>query len=291
MNYEMVDATALFELRVIDGIARGTDFVCNARIRIAPPVPPDIITPVTDIQVQLPNPMRALYPILLQEHEVFPWNASQKNVRFSQRRNREYMGTNAIIYNPTEYDLVNSVISPFFDWSRNATYLFPWNPGTIELTATIIKGDTVDHNDLYCQETKDYVKTEVLEFAPPYIPVKDIKGIPLRIPVLKEVVLTPEIDTKGGTGFYNPFWDEEEATFQDVQWRIGSQYFDQTAHPNDANAVVRSGNILYARKAGKFTVQAYVQNGTAEPIQWYDKEQVGVAYTQLFEIEAVEWQN
>ncbi len=288
MNFEMTEATALFELRVVDGIAKGVDFVSNTRIRISPPEAPGIIEPVTDVQVELPNPMRALYPILLNHHEVFPWNASQKNVEFSQIRNREYMGTNAIIYNPTDYDLVNSVISDFFDWQRDETYLFPWNPGTIELTARIVLGDTVNHDDKYCQETKDYIKTEVLEFAPPYIPVKNITNVPLKIPVMKEVLLSPELDTQGGTGFYNPFWDEEEATFQDVQWRIGSQYFDQTEHPNDANAVVRSGNILYARKAGRFTVQAYVPNGTAEPIQWYNKEQVGVAYSQLFEIEAVE---
>ncbi|MCM1215365.1 MAG: Ig-like domain-containing protein [Lachnospiraceae bacterium] len=293
MNYEMVDATALFELRVEDGIARGVDFVCNARIRIAPPVAPDIIEPVTDVEVRLPNPLRALYPILLNRYEVYPWNASQKSVEFSQVRNREYMGTNAIIYNPTEYDLVNSVISDFFDWNKDETYLFPWNPGTIELTSRIPLGDTVDHDDKYCQDTIDYIKREVLEFLPPYIPVKNIKNIPVRIPVMKEVILSPEIDTEGGTGFYNPFWDEEEASFQEIQWRIGSQYFDQTEHPNDANAVVRSGNILYARKAGKFTVQAYVQNGTAEPIDWYStdsdgREQVGIAYSQLFEIEAVE---
>ncbi|MCM1233302.1 MAG: Ig-like domain-containing protein, partial [Ruminococcus flavefaciens] len=181
MNYEMVDATALFELRVVDGIARGTDFVTNARIRIAPPVAPDIIEPVTNVEVELPNPMRALYPILLNHHEVYPWNASQKNVQFAQVRDREYMGTNAIIYNPTQYDLVNSVISKFFDWDRDETYLFPWNPGTIRLTSTIIKGDTTDHNDKYCQDTIDFVKEEVLEFAPPFIPVKNIKGIPLRI--------------------------------------------------------------------------------------------------------------
>lgn len=64
------------------------------------------------------------------------------------------MGTNAIIYNPTDYDLVNSVISDFFDWQKDETYLFPWNPGTIELTARIVLGDTVDHNDKYCQDTE-----------------------------------------------------------------------------------------------------------------------------------------
>jgi hypothetical protein len=301
MTYDMTDATALFEIRIPDGISSGVDFVTQTQILITPPVEPDIFVPVTEITLNLPTPMRGLYPVLLganhdatdseegdaeeeedNSYEVVPWNAHEKNVQFEQERVLEEGGLNAILYNPNEYELQSPVLSEFFDWKKDDTYLFPWCAGKINLHATIVNGDTTDHDDQYCTDTIDFNQTFELEFDEPYIPVKEVVNIPTSIPIGRSIVLTGELGTKGGLNFYNPFWDEDTPTYTNLQWRMGSDYIDQTRYPNTAGAELLDGNVIRAARAGRFTIQAYVENGTAEPIQWYGKEQIGEPYTQLF---------
>lgn len=286
MTYEMV-ATATFEITVKDGINQGIDFIAESSIRIKSPVAPDIFVPVTDIELSLPTPTRALYPVLVNRYTIYPWNSNKKDVKFDRERFNEAEGTNSILYNPTAYDFSSDLTSDIFDWNLEEYYLFPWGPGKVRLIGTVIDGDNTDHEDKYCHDYIDYVKEWELEFQDPYLAIKNIDNIPESIPCKQEIILTPFLNTLGGTNFYNPFWDEEIPTYTDLQWRIGSQYFDMNEHPNTANARI-SGNTLYANNPGTVTIQAYVPNGKKEPIQWYDKEQLGEPYVQLFTINVTE---
>lgn len=290
MTYEMGTVQATFEIRIPNGIAKGVDYVTNVKLRIKGATPPSLFVPITDMSLNLPTPLRALYPILINSSaELFPWNCSMKDVQFNTARDGEDSGCNCIIYNPNDYELVNDVLSDFFDWERAENYLFPWSKGRNILTARVINGDSINHDDIYCTETIDYEKQFPLTFEDPYIPVKNIINIPLQISARQEYALNVmELDTELGLKFYNPYWDDEVPTYTNLQWRLGSQYFNILEHPNEAGAVVRNGNIIYANRPGTFTIQAYVPNGTKEPIQWYDREQLGEPFTKLITITVVE---
>lgn len=291
MTYEMGTVQAGFEIRIHNGIAKNVDYVTNVYLRITARVPEEIFVPITDLQMTFPSPLRALYPILVkQSAELFPWNCSAKDIQFETIREGEDGYCNCIMYEPSEYELENDVLSDFFDWEKeNEIYLFPWSAGKNKLKATIENGDSTDHEDIYCLDTIDYVKEFDLEFQDPYIPVKDVINVPTEIRVGEEFDLnTMELSTEGGLNFYNPYWDEEEPTYKDIQWRIGSDYYDEGEHPNTAEATISDGHIVTPKKTGQFTVQCYVENGTKEPIQWYDKEQVGEPFTKLITINVVD---
>lgn len=281
MTHEM-DPVVIFKLTVIDGLTEGKDYTSNQSIQIIPPAAPDVYVPLSDIDVEFPNPMRCHYPVLLDQYTVYPWNATETNIQYVSRRAQEYGGADNVIFKPSETEFDHLQKKPFFDWDRDERYLFPYDPGKITLDMTVIKG-------LGPSPGEDFHKTYNLEMLPPYIGVKDVSNIPLEIPVGKDVILSGELETNGGINYHNPTWDEEIPSFTNILWRIGESFFDNDEYPNNAGAVLKGdGNrIIRCNYPGEFTIQAYVENGTADAIQWYDKTQAGEAFTKLFTIRAI----
>jgi len=276
------EPVVMMELTVIDGYTEGRDYVVTHNVRIIPPAPEDEYVPIDRIDLVYPEPMRCHYPVLLERFTVYPWNASEINARFRSQRAQEYGGADNIIFNPNEYAFSHTQKKEFFDWGLDENYLFPYDPGKINLNLTVVKG-------LGPEPGQDYIRNFELDMLPPYIAAKDISNIPIEVPVGKDFILSGEVETQGGIGYHNPTWDEEVPSFDNIIWRIGDDYFDTDEYPNRANAVLKgeNGNTLYCNRSGQFTIQAYIENGKADAVKWYDKTQIGEPFTKLFTIKAV----
>lgn len=282
-------SSVIMELTIIDGISKGFNYVVNRSIRVVPVPPPEVFIPVTDVQLSLPNPVRAWYPILLKETIVSPWNSTSRAIQWTASRGREYLGAdiNLFSYDP-EDPFTHKGKNPFFNWELEGLYLFGYDPGLCKLQLLITKG-----SGQFVGE--DFEKELTVEFQPPYIPVKDVENVPLKIPCRTNVVFTGEVNTRGGTGYHNPTWDEEIPSYGNLIWRLDRGHISSEDYLNESETVVKPGNVIYAAKPGRFTIQANVQNGTNEPISWYwtednpddGRRQSGESFNKLFTIEVV----
>lgn len=276
MTHEMSTGVVM-EVKIIDGVGRGINYVANISIPIIPLPPPEVYVPVTDVQLKLPNPMRAWYPVLLNRAEVFPWNSNVKNLMWSKRRYQEYMGADSYLYTPDPEDpFIHLGMNPFFDWDVDEPILFPYDPGKAGVTLTMEKG-------LGPNPGEDYTQEYILEFLPPFIPVKGVTNIPLRIPCKTKITLSGELETYGGTGYHNPTWDEDIPSKTGIYWRFP----DSVQYPNRAGATI-SGNVIYAERPGTFSIQAHVSDAVQEGVEWYGKRQKQISYNEVFTITAVD---
>lgn len=276
MTHEMSTGVVM-EVKIVDGVGRGIDYVANISIPIVPLPPPEVYVPVTDVQLKLPNPMRAWYPVLLNRAEVFPWNSNVKNLMWSKRRYQEYMGADSYLYTPDPEDpFIHLGMNPFFDWDVDEPILFPYDPGKAGVTLLMEKG-------LGPNPGEDYTQEYVLEFLPPFIPVKGVTNIPLRIPCKTNITLSGELETYGGTGYHNPTWDEDIPSKTGIYWRFP----DSVQYPNRAGATIE-GNVIYAARPGTFSIQAHVSDAVQEGVEWYGKRQKQISYNEVFTITAVD---
>lgn len=283
--------SALLKLKITNGIANGVDYERLLYLNIIPPPAPVKIIPVENIDIMFPEPLRCMYPVLVNRSSINPIDATaaEDGIYWDRERLGAAEGADTVLYKPSEFDLPCTLIDTYtFDWNNNETYLFPWTPGKINLVATVYNGSLADPTDEYCQETVDYIQKWELEFLPPWIPVMDVLNIPEEIPCNQDIILCGELDTKGGYDFYNVYWDDETPSHTDLQFRMGPSYIDEQLHPNTANAILSGNNVIRANKPGQFTIQAYVKDGKLEPIRWYYKDYAGEAYTKLFTITVTE---
>lgn len=285
-----MDASVDIEVTIEDGIDPGVDYVSHVTVGIQPPPPKEVYIPVESYELKLPEPFRCHYPALLGRGIYYPWNCSTKGVAFLSERAQEYGGADTVIYNPNstmEGTWVNDHTNkdPFFDWNLDEPYLFPYDPGKTKVQAIVLSGGVLQEG---ATVPDDFIQEYELTMLPPYISVKDISNIPLRIPCNQDFILSGECETNGGIKYHNPTWDEEEPSYSDIVWRMGAPFINTTEYPNTAGATLINGNTIRATKPGTFTIQAYIENGTKEAINWYDKTQIGEPFTKLFTIEAVD---
>lgn len=276
MTHEMSTGVVM-EVKIVDGVGRGVDYVANIAIPVVPLPPPEVYVPVTDVQLNLPNPMRAWYPVLLNRAEVFPWNSNVKDLIWNKWRYQEYMGADSYLYIPDPEDPFNHLgMDPFFDWDVEEPILFPYDPGKTGVSLLMEKGIGPNPGE-------DFTKKFVLEFLPPFIPVKGVTNIPLRIPCKTKITLSGELETYGGTGYHNPTWDEDIPSKTGIYWRFP----DAVQYPNRAGATI-DGNVIYAARPGTFSIQAHVSDGVQEGVEWYGKRKKQISYNEIFTITAVD---
>lgn len=163
-----------------------------------------------------------------------------------------------------------------------------------------------------------------VEVLPPFVPVKNIENIPLTLTSGSITQLAPEVSTENGLNCYNPCWDEEVATYSDIVWNIvdttaatvndtttnagagstgdgsttggdsGTTEPTDPTNPTEPTDVIDSTGVTITpegvitidetRTSGKFAIIATIASGTAEYLEWYEKKQDAVDYTQQFEI-------
>lgn len=279
-----------------NGASKTTDYVADLTVVIKG-ITGDRFVPLRDLEIQFPSKIRCFYPTLVTLYTTTPvyctgkldstnlYPSSQVNYGVSSNTDDidEDQRCIASLMSPVNGDLFFHTVEPLpiFQWNWAQLYCYPWSPGYFHLYISVL-GATVadlDNYDPYEPELVNFTKSWLIEVLPPFIAVKNITNIPSTINAKQEVILSPEIDTEGGLDCYNPYWDETEATYQEIEWSIIS---------NSAGATIDDGR-LSATKAGTVKLRATIASGTQEYLFWYNpvpaNEQID--YTQDFTIKVL----
>lgn len=285
MTFDMNPIVEL-EITVKNGLGDDNDYVETKLLSIVPPKEPDKIIYIEDISLELPSPLRAMYPILASRLTFLPWNYVNDKpivIGVTSSTDEEHACINTF-FDPSSYDFFCEFKSSKFDWDLQDLYIFPWNSGKIDVDITASGADTVDHNDPYCTEMKDYKKLIELNILEPYVPIQSIVNIPEEI--IHEgsgdfqYALSPEFLTYSYHA-YNMYWDEEVPTYTNIIWENLSQGVS-LADPNSGDGVLNiPGSINFNQS---FRIDAKVKDGRYETIKWYGKTIDGTDYTQTFDI-------
>ena len=261
------------EVRVLNGLGPGRDFVSDVNITVVPPAAPDIFIPVDHLEQEYPSINRAKRPILLNRLKKIPWNATASNLITLASRASDGSGGICQAFIPNQgsawhwYDAYGIEMDPMYDWTMECSYLYPTEDAAIEFEFQAPMG-TAD-GGLYTQK-------EVINFLPEYIPVKNIKNIPMTLPANASIILAPEFETnyqvKSRT---TAIYDIDVPSYTDVVWRV--------SNAGTAGATIVNGVLQFKRK-GTAEIEASVAQGTQEEFTWYDKDFEAIAYKQKFSI-------
>ena len=235
----------------------------------------DIYIPVRDIEPTLPSVPRVFYPILPGRYSIDPITATDtaKNaigdliidnmdVKFSTSPGEGHVGLN--IFNPvTDVVFHTTDPNPLFEWGYFETYAYPQTPGglTISLTAPSCTVRDPDDYDPANPTKINFTKSIHVDILDPFIPVSDITIGTTTIEQNRSVKLVASIETGGGLDSPNPYWDEEEATNQNIVWSID---------PNSKSygSITKDG-VLTCLQVAEISVIATIESGIDEELLWY----------------------
>ena len=275
-KYYKVDLKFIIE----NGKTKTEDFECIL-VAYVYHVNVDEFISVTDVIVEKPSIFRTYYPILLDKYKVVPPNASVKseegfiqNLTTRIERKNELEGANYLTFfmeNITDDSFIPVDLLPLFEFSSYDRVLLPFEPGSIVITSNIREA-YIDDNGV----KQDYTITENIKFVEPFIPVRDISGIPSEIYCNQKYYLSGEIETKEGTRHDAPRWDEELSSYNNIRWSI--------INDNNRSATITDDGDLFVSSTGKIKIRATIDSGVAEYIDWYEKIQEKQDFVKDFEI-------
>lgn len=301
-----------FRFLINNGTKSGS-FTCDLIVKISPRNA-NVFYPITNVRLNQPEPLRALFPVGLAQYTIAPQCASAadpefpskvpgENIRQNVSPNYEHgedMSSIFMVYyndnNPGAMNFQEIFDLPIFQWTMVGKMIYSYKPGYLTIN-TIIKDGSCEHpDDPYCDHLKNYTQKDELYFQDPFIAVKDIINIPTEVVAGSEYYLSPELDTKGGIDFYNPLWDNETPTYTDISMKVISG--PGSFNPRDFNDISGcSGgldnpykNALYvdgSKSSGKIVIEMTVESGIAENINWYGLQQQKQDFTKRFEISVI----
>ena len=244
--------------------------------------------PLANLEINCPSKMRVYYPILATDFNFIPVNS---DIKFDPDRNNKMLlipdipetedDVGALIFDPKTYDLYHTIPPlPIFDWNRNYSYMYPYNPGILKLQVifAVATVNDVNNYDKYHPDKVNFTKDFTFEILPPFIPVDDIFNIPETVYSGSNVVLSPEVSTGDGLSCYNPCWDEEAATNNDVIWSIKSKL--NGVNISEDGIITIDSSVT----AGTFTIESRINEGLTEYLEWYGKTQDAEDFVKTFNI-------
>lgn len=246
--------------------------------------------PLEDFDIITPSKIRCYYPILITDISYTPDNASIKydanrliNTFCIPKIQETEDECGVVVYDPKVYDMYHTIPPlEIFDWNLDHNYMYPYNPGVIDITMVINDSTVKDINNFnrfYPEKT--FLKKEFsFNVLPPFISVKNIRNIPLSLINNISYVLSPEVSTENGLDCYNPCWDEELPTNTKINWKIISG--------SDICSIDNQILSIKANKIGNVKLRATIIEGTAEYLEWYGKTQNAVDYVQDFSIDIID---
>ena len=264
-----VKYNAVLNFRIPNGVSDGIDYSEDIEIEVFTPKG-DPFIPVTDITMELPSPLRALYPILSTRFTIHPENHTANDLIAAPVYTED--SATVAIFDPSEFDtdIINPVLNKFFPLNLDEEYLFPWSSGSLDLNIKMNKADCTDHNDPYCTNLIDFNKTITMKFDEPFIRVRNITHVPTTIYANQKTPLFGLVETNDGWNYPNPYWDEEKATYDRIYWTMDSSEVDPSTYPNTAGATLIDRKYIQATKEGSFTIKAIVDNGIFEDVYWHN---------------------
>ena len=278
----------LFHVTIKDGKGDGIDFNDSFIIFIEP-TECDIEYPLEDLELLMPNHTRAMYPILLTRHRYTPDNAHGIDIIKNKMPAEltKYVvtttKTNVQLFNPAEGDQILLTIKPrpIFNFGFADRYVLPWNPGTVHIDVTLKRCTVNNINDynVVAPDWIDFHKRFDIEILNPFIPVLNIiLNTSQGIVVNQEHILCAELDTGKGVDSYNPYWDEEIPTYSKIKWSVIS-----------GNATITTDGRLKATSTGIIKIQAIIDSGTQEYLEWYSPSvpEPKIDYVQEFSINVI----
>lgn len=254
-------------VRVANGLSPGGDFVKDIFFAIPGKVGKMFI-PLERVNYVFPSRLRCYYPILLERYGMTPSvpSAADKatmklsNMKHDTFSNEEDTAVNVSIFHPAT-DLVYHTVDPLpiFLFGFFELYLYPWNPGKFILRTTVPDAtvSNPDDYDVWEPEKIPLVQDTEITIEDPFIRVRNIENIPESVQVGKKCVLCPVITTDKGLDCYNPYWDEEEATYKTVEWSVVS-----------GPARIVDG-VLTSTGVGIIVIRATIDSGVDEELTWY----------------------
>ena len=229
----------------------------------------DMFIPLEGITYKFPSRLRCYYPILIDRYSVQPAmpavidKSTMKlvGIKHDTFSSNEDTAVNVAIVHPAN-DLIYHTVEPLpiFMFGFFELYLYPWNPGTFTLRTTVPNATVANLNDYDVWNPKkvSFVDDKTITIEDPFIRVRNIENIPSSVQANKSYVLSPVITTGKGLDCYNPYWDEEEATYKAVVWSVIS-----------GPATISNG-ILRVTGTGNIKIRATIDSGVDEEFTWYD---------------------